>query len=84
MTAEESIDLIIRLYLECELKEVVGPAYDLMVTNKSDLSQEAKFILEEDNLPHYQLIVAPRDGRSPGSGTPTTAGCTRWSTWRAS
>jgi len=61
VTAEESIDLIIRLYLECELKEVIGPAYDLMVANKADLSQEARYILEEDNLPHYQLIVAAPD-----------------------
>lgn len=57
VTAEENIDLIIRLYLECELKEAIGPAYELMVTNKSDLSQDAKCILDEDNLPHYQLIV---------------------------
>jgi hypothetical protein len=59
VNVEENLDLMLRLYLECELADTIGPTYKLMQTDKSEggLSEEDTLLINEQNLPHFQLIV---------------------------
>lgn len=58
MVVEEKLDYILRLYLECEIKEVLGPSYDLKLLKKEENGKaDERYLLTEDLLPHYQLIV---------------------------
>lgn len=60
VNVEEHLDLMLRLYLECELADTLGPAYSLMQQDKSEggLSEEDTLLINEQNLPHFQLIVS--------------------------
>lgn len=60
INVEENLDLMLRIYLEAELKETLGPTYDLsrMVRQEEGgLEAEDSLLITEKNLPHYQLIV---------------------------
>ena len=58
LAVEEKLDFILRLYLEGEVKEILGPSYELRMLQKDDQGKShERFILTEDFLPHYQLIV---------------------------
>ena len=59
VNVEENLDLMLRLYLESELAETLGPTYELKRQIKSDdgLTDEDTLLINEHNLPHFQLIV---------------------------
>lgn len=39
LSVEENLDLILRLYLECELKETIGPAYEIKMIRREELPE---------------------------------------------
>jgi Ulp1 family protease len=62
VNVEESLELILRLFLETELKETLGPTYELKILQKEDPQDPDKsFLITDKNLPAYQLIVESFD-----------------------
>ena len=58
VNVEDSLDLMLRLFLESELKEALGPTYELKQLAREMAGDTDRLLITEKNLPHYQLIVS--------------------------
>lgn len=55
---EYGLDTMLRLFMEAELKECLGPAYDIKLVLQESAGKDSPGVLiTEHNLPHFQLIV---------------------------
>jgi hypothetical protein len=84
VNVEENLDLMLRMYLEAELKENLGPSYEINQMTRHDAGESSNgevLLITEANLPHYQLIVVSLITRYPARRIPSTAEYSRSSTW---
>lgn len=55
LQVEDSLVLVLRMFLESELKSVMGESYP--VNEKDDSEGGIKYLVDENTLPCYQLLV---------------------------